>query len=142
VPTVLFLCTGNYYRSRFAECLFNALAEREGLDWRATSRGLALERGVTNVGPLSHYAREALARHSLTADERMPLAVQAGDLSGADLIIALDENEHLPLVLERHHDAADRVTFWNVPDVGDMAPAEALSEVERLVEALIRSKSA
>ena len=26
MPTVLFLCTGNYYRSRFAEILFNHLA--------------------------------------------------------------------------------------------------------------------
>ena len=38
---VLFLCTGNYYRSRFAEMLFNALASRKDLDWTADSRGLA-----------------------------------------------------------------------------------------------------
>jgi len=36
--TVLFLCTGNYYRSRFAEILFNAVAAKEGLGWRADSR--------------------------------------------------------------------------------------------------------
>jgi len=29
--TVLFLCTGNYYRSRFAEVFFNAVATKEGL---------------------------------------------------------------------------------------------------------------
>ena len=47
---VLFLCTGNYYRSRFAEILFNQLAPTRGLNWRADSRGLArlweLERGA------------------------------------------------------------------------------------------------
>jgi hypothetical protein len=37
---MLFLCTGNYYRSRFAELLFNHLAKQRGLDWQATSRGL------------------------------------------------------------------------------------------------------
>jgi protein-tyrosine phosphatase len=42
--TVLFLCTGNYYRSRFAEVLFNSVAGTMGLPWRASSRGLALER--------------------------------------------------------------------------------------------------
>ncbi len=42
---VLFLCAGDYYRSRFAECLFNSVAGKVGLPWRATSRGLALERG-------------------------------------------------------------------------------------------------
>jgi protein-tyrosine-phosphatase len=39
--TVLFLGTGNNYRSRFAEALFNSVAGRMGLPWRASSRGLA-----------------------------------------------------------------------------------------------------
>ena len=51
--TVLFLCTGNYYRSRFAEILFNSVAGKMGLQWRASSRGLALERGINNVGPMA-----------------------------------------------------------------------------------------
>jgi protein-tyrosine-phosphatase len=38
--TVLFLCTGNYYRSRFAEALFNSVAGKMGLPCRASSRGL------------------------------------------------------------------------------------------------------
>ena len=45
---ILFLCTGNYYRSRFAEHLFNWLATKQGLDWQADSRGLALERGINS----------------------------------------------------------------------------------------------
>lgn len=40
--TILFLCTGNYYRSRHAEAVFNHHAAAVGLGWRATSRGLAL----------------------------------------------------------------------------------------------------
>ena len=38
MQTVLFLCTGNYYRSRFAEELFNHRAARDGLSWVAQSR--------------------------------------------------------------------------------------------------------
>ena len=34
---VLFLCSGNYYRSRFAEHLFNWLAAKVNLSWRADS---------------------------------------------------------------------------------------------------------
>jgi protein-tyrosine phosphatase len=37
---ILFLCTGNFYRSRFAEELFNHLARQKRLDWVADSRGL------------------------------------------------------------------------------------------------------
>ena len=35
---VLFLCTGNYYRSRFAEALFNSVARKMNLPWKASSR--------------------------------------------------------------------------------------------------------
>ena len=58
--TILFLCTGNYFRSRFAEIYFNSVAEKMGLAWRARSRGLALERGAGNVGPMAAAALQAL----------------------------------------------------------------------------------
>src|SRR5689334_1202389 len=57
---VLFLCSGNYYRSRFAEILFNHFAKARGLDWHADSRGLAKEFGKWNVGPISPYTVKAI----------------------------------------------------------------------------------
>src|SRR5262245_31370231 len=50
VYKLLFLCTGNYYRSRFAELLFNARAATHALPWQAFSRGLAIDKGVNNIG--------------------------------------------------------------------------------------------
>jgi protein-tyrosine-phosphatase len=95
---VLFLCTGNYYRSRFAEVLFNSVADRMGLPWRASSRGLALERGVNNVGPMAVSAikaLEALGVRASDAVERFPAQVTTDDLEGAALIVALKHVEHL-----------------------------------------------
>jgi hypothetical protein len=57
---VLFLCTGNYYRSRFAEVLFNARAAEAGMAWVAASRGLELH--ACNVGPINGGARPAILR--------------------------------------------------------------------------------
>ena len=37
LKTVVFICTGNFYRSRFSEYFFNALAKEHGLYWQATS---------------------------------------------------------------------------------------------------------
>ncbi|MFX7063749.1 hypothetical protein ABTH87_19020, partial [Acinetobacter baumannii] len=48
---ILFLCTGNYYRSRYAEEIFNHAARRKGLRWRAFSRGAAERGSPDNVGP-------------------------------------------------------------------------------------------
>src|SRR6478736_611339 len=99
--TVLFLCTGNYYRSRFAEILFNSVAGRMGLPWRASSRGLALERGVNNVGPMAVSAIKALEALGVRGDDastRMPAQVTTDDLEGADRVVALQQAEHLPLL--------------------------------------------
>jgi protein-tyrosine phosphatase len=84
VKTILFLCTGNYYRSRFAEELFNHHAELAGLDWVAQSRGLALKRGAHNVGPISPFALHALKETVITprGADRFPRQCTVDDLSG------------------------------------------------------------
>jgi protein-tyrosine-phosphatase len=135
--TVLFLCTGNYYRSRFAECLFNALAGRSGLPWRASSRGLALERGAGNVGPMAASAVTALRCLEVCIGDdctRPPAPVTAEDLRRADRVVALSELEHLPLLRERFPVWAGpgRVEFWQVPDVPGVLPL-----VEQEVRALV-----
>lgn len=63
MKNLLFLCTGNYYRSRFCEEYFNHRAVRHGLIWRADSRGLAPDVTVFgNVGPLSPYTLSGVER--------------------------------------------------------------------------------
>lgn len=133
--TVLFLCTGNYYRSRFAEVLFNSVAGKMGLAWQASSRGLALERGVNNVGPMAASAvnaLEALGIRATDAISRLPAQVSAEDLEGARRIVALKKGEHLPLLEERFPAWAEKVEFWHVDD----AP-EVLNLIEREVMGLV-----
>src|SRR5438477_9794011 len=133
--TILFLCTGNYYRSRFAEVLFNSVVDRMGLPWRASSRGLALERGVNNVGPMAVSAVKALEAMGVRATEaftRLPAQVTTEDLEGVDRIVALKQAEHLSLLQERFPAWAERVEFWHVDD----AP-EVLSLIEQEVMGLV-----
>ncbi len=135
---ILFLCTGNYYRSRFAEILFNSLADKIGLPWRASSRGLALERGINNVGPMAVSAitaLEALGVRHPDAVTRLPVQVAADDLEAADRIVALKQDEHLPLLEERFPEWADKVEFWHVDDAPGVLPQiehEVMSLVARL----------
>ena len=98
--TLLFLCTGNYYRSRFAEELFNAMASAQAPDWRADSRALAIEMGTANRGPISLYALAGLAERNIFPSEpyRNPLQCTEADLGRADYNVALQESEHRPLM--------------------------------------------
>jgi predicted translation initiation factor SUI1 len=133
--TVLFLCTGNYFRSRFAEALFNSVAGKMGLSWRASSRGLALERGVNNVGPMAVAAINALKGMGVPAGDdcaRLPAQVTTDELERADRVIALKQAEHLPLLQGRFPAFAEKVEFWHVDD----AP-EALALIEREIMGLV-----
>src|ERR1700733_11080797 len=95
--SVLFLCTGNYYRSRFAEILFNSVTGKMGRPWRASSRGFALERGVKNIGPMAVSAVKALEALGVApaadAVTRLPAQVTTADLERADRVVALKEAE-------------------------------------------------
>jgi translation initiation factor 1 len=133
--TVLFLCTGNYYRSRFAEVLFNSVAGKMGLRWSASSRALALERGVNNVGPMAVSAVETLEAMGIRATDaftRLPAQVTSEDLEQVDRIVALKKDEHLPLLEERFPAWAEKVEFWHVDD----AP-EVLGLIEQEIMGLV-----
>jgi protein-tyrosine phosphatase len=129
---LLFLCTGNYYRSRYAEILFNAKASAIRLAWRANSRGLDFTAGKNNVGPLSLFVADRLKRRGfgLVASPRMPQQVSASDFAGADLVIALNEAEHRPILVARFAEWVHRVEYWHVYDTDRAEPNEALSNVK------------
>jgi low molecular weight protein-tyrosine phosphatase len=136
---VLFLCTGNYYRSRFAEHLFNARAPARGLAWRADSAGLELDCSTRNPGPISRMALQALNVRGIgvPAPHRPPRDVEHCDFETARLVIALKEAEHRPLLEARFAAFAPRVEYWHVDDVEDAPPEHALPILERKVDELL-----
>jgi protein-tyrosine phosphatase len=136
---VLFLCTGNYYRSRYAEEIFNHLARREGLPWRAFSRGAAEKGSPDNVGPMSRFALEALAAQAIVPDGlvRDPTPCVLADFRVAHLVIALKEAEHRPLIEQRFPEVANSVTYWHVDDIEFAPPSIALPMIDAHVRELI-----
>lgn len=135
---ILFLCTGNYYRSRFAEELFNHQAGRKGLNWRASSRALAIEKGVDNLGPISPFTIRALSdRNIMPSGSRFPAACRIEDLEIADLIVAMNEAEHRALLEDRFAGWQDSATYWHVSDIDFVQADEATAQIDSMVRDLI-----
>ena len=135
VKMVLFICTGNYYRSRFAEVLFNHLASQETIGWQADSRGLAPS--PRNVGPISVHAITGLERLGITCMEsRLPMALSDDDLGNAGHIVAVQEDEHRPMMRQLFPEWIEHTEFWNVADIEFREPADALAELEQEVRQL------
>jgi protein-tyrosine phosphatase len=138
-PTVLFLCTGNYYRSRFAEEYFNHHAPTRGSRWRAISRALATELGGRNVGPISPHALRGLNNRgiSLATPLRFPRSLQTFELETAESIVALCEREHRPMIVERFLDWEHRVEYWSMDDVDVDTPDNVLPKLSRELDDFI-----
>jgi protein-tyrosine phosphatase len=140
---LLFLCTGNYYRSRFAEILFNTLASQVNLNWKADSRGIATDLGADNVGPISIHAIEGLSDRGIEVgqDVRFPRQLHESDLEQADLIIALKEAEHRPYLAQRFPQWVAKVEYWHIHDLDSATADEALPKIERELCSLIQRLS-
>ncbi|MFO0792256.1 MAG: low molecular weight phosphatase family protein [Pirellulales bacterium] len=138
---ILFLCTGNYYRSRYAEIYFNERSAVLGLCWAAESRGLALN--DCNKGPISLHTLACLTSRGIESEacRRLPIQLTEADLVAADHIVAVKQGEHLPLMEANFPAWSDRVEYWNVHDIDCATPAASLPhlelEIDRLIERLV-----
>ena len=137
---VLFICTGNFYRSRFAEAVFNYHAEKRQIPWTAFSRGLAVH---LVEGHLSAYTIEALHTRQIelrhTGAGRIQLSED--DLLKADHRIAMDRSEHFQMMMNKFPAWADQIDYWDVSDIPFRSSIDALPEIELKVVQLLEKVS-
>ena len=138
---ILFVCSGNYYRSRFAEALFNHEATRRNLPWRAFSRGLAIYLVDGDISPFTEMElqRRGIDR-SMTGATRVSLTEP--DLQRAARVIALKEAEHRPMMREQFPAWENRVEYWSVHDLDAAGPEEALPQIAQKVTGMVEALAA
>jgi protein-tyrosine phosphatase len=140
MQSVLFICTGNYYRSRFAEAVFNHEAVRRKLKFRAYSRGLATWL-VDGDGPISPHTLAALKKLNipLGCTGKKPTPLTSYDLVSAYRIVALKEAEHRPMMEKQFPEWAAKIEYWGVHDIDFADPVQALPQIHDQVLKLIES---
>lgn len=134
---ILFLCSGNYYRSRFAELLFNHLAQENDLEWRAESRGIVAQ-WSQNPGPISQTTLDGLRARGISHHAtRYPMQLMENDLTHAGRIVALYENEHRPMMEHYFPRWANAIEYWGVADLDEMDAERALTQIEWKIKSLL-----
>jgi protein-tyrosine phosphatase len=137
---VCFVCTGNYYRSRFAEATFNFMAKECGEKYVAESRGLnisAADKVAADYGELSPYTKNKMEELdipiSFTSSKRQPISKQ--DLKDFDIIVVMDRSEHFSMVKSFVGEDEDMILsaknfkYWAIKDVFDWKPEETLGAI-------------
>ncbi|MEB3340011.1 low molecular weight phosphatase family protein [Okeania sp.] len=138
---ILFICTGNYYRSRFSEYFFNDLAGKKGIKWEADSRGLNVRPESGNVGAISREVIKALKPLGIQIDSaslREPMQVKKTDLENADYVVAVDEVAHRPLMESQFPEWVDKIEYWLVKDLDESPDEPPLVQLQNKIELLLK----
>ena len=134
---ILFVCTGNYYRSRIAEIIFNHMADQQNLPANAFSRGLRLN-PEKNIEKISPHALPFLSFHRIPADNiGTATLLKATDLGRASYIVVMDEKEHRPMIRTLFPDWENKVEYWQLEDDYIVSPETMLPALKEKVEELV-----
>jgi protein-tyrosine phosphatase len=139
---ILFVCTGNYYRSRYAQACFNLKAQETQLGWKAVSRGFALKPGRKGISPLA--AQELSKRgvpEALYHGDPEPLT--EADLNTSDYIVLMDEAEHRPMIEQGFPKRDDhKIHYWKIPDYPSMTAPAACAAMSENIDHLLKELAA
>jgi protein-tyrosine phosphatase len=103
---ILFVCTGNSYRSPIAEALLKKV--RGDLEVESA--------GTQPAGMIAPNAKKFLEReNALEKLKRTPEGIDQKNLEEYDLIVAMKQN-HKNEILRRYMQVEDRIEVWNIDD--------------------------
>lgn len=134
---ILFIGTENYSRCRFAEILFNHLALRFQLEWKAYSRGIDLN--PKEKGPVS--AMTLLLCKALYVELPKPIKypqlLMYSDIEDADIVIAMNEDEHKEFLTQHYPRFAGKIKFFQISK--HQKPREGLKALQRQIFQVIEN---
>jgi protein-tyrosine phosphatase len=128
---ILFVCTGNYYRSKFCENLWEHLLEKFDKEGEVSSSGLKPELALLwkdafgNVSPFTVKALKVM-NVKLCNDSSLHMLNQE-EIYDSDKIIFINKKEHLPLLSESGLTVpVEKIVCWENEDVDEEFPMESI----------------
>ena len=138
---VLFVCTANIHRSRFAEEVFNYFCAKHNKDYHAFSAGLRV--GDYSFRKIYYPALENLKAFNITPQRPNDLSKHIKDvnLENYDKIICMDEDEHKPMVNSDPKLSNYNFEYWNITDMPKVDSDVSLPICYKKVEILLNEMS-
>ena len=135
---VLFVCTANIHRSRFAEEVFNHLAKKGDSVHQAFSAGLRV--GDYSFRTIYYPALDNLKKLKITPlrPNDHSIHIEEVDIHEYDRIICMDEGEHRPMVTGNANLDDDLFEYWNIIDEPQVKSDISLPKCFQKVEYLLR----
>ena len=135
---VLFVCTQNIHRSRFAEEVFNYLAKKSNSKHQAFSAGFRV--GDYSFRTIYYPALDNLKKLNIAPLRPNDFSkhIDDVDLSEYDRIICMDEGEHKPKVLANPSLQNDLFEYWNIIDEPKVKSEISLPKCYQKVDNLLR----
>jgi protein-tyrosine-phosphatase len=127
---VLFVCSGNAYRSPLAEALLKKLR----LDLQVDSAGTHAETKIPEEA--RRYPAGQNAEHYV---KKTPESLDTKRLDDYDLIVTM-ERVHRDIILVKCPECRDRILVWDIEDSG-FRPAEYVGKINRQIEEKVRKFS-
>ena len=133
---VLFVCTANIHRSRFAEEVFNHFSEKNNKGATAFSAGLRV--GDYNFRKIYHPALDNLEKFNILPKraEELSVHIKNIDLDQFDRLICMDKNEHKPMIQSDSQLSAFKFEYWDITDMPKVDSNISLPKCYKQVEAL------
>jgi protein-tyrosine-phosphatase len=140
MPSVLFVCTGNQYRSPLAAAAFLKHAESdENTSWTVSSAGTWSSSGLAPLPDALRVARDL----GLDLSAHTTSALEASTLTASDLVLVMEQG-HKEAILSEFPSARGKVYLlsevidhevYDIPDPAD--PDVELAQVARQVYDMI-----
>src|SRR5512142_1896805 len=140
MPTIVFVCRANRFRSPYAAaCFRRELSERKmDADWTVLSAGTE---GTGRLPPL-HLAVQEAGRRGMDLSDHASRGVRAGQIKAADLVIVMEQRQKEALQFEFRENASKvylltEATIGKSFDIPDPGVWPTPEEIMRVIEQLI-----
>lgn len=128
---ILFVCTGNYYRSKFCENLWQYLLERFDQKGEVSSSGLKPELALLwkeAFGKVSPFTTRALKVIGVPVyDDSSLHMLNQEEIYNCDKIVFINKEEHMNLLKDSGlRVPLDKIVAWDNADVDQEFPIESI----------------